>query len=191
MPSNFCQGNYKPLSYFAAGAMPLTGTQICSIFISRMFEDNPRVQDAIQELGEAVAIGGTDFFRYRNFLGAKVARRFMDSVGLHLTGDDVGNAALTELLGTVVTNGIVLGMRGTTTQEAVDEAAAGLLDQLLPELRNGVGPLIPHLVTVGVVFHRDELVPGTDEIAGWKAEFQQLQAGDPAHTNWTDEVAGE
>ncbi len=156
-----------------------------------MFENDRSISDAIQEFGEATAIGGASVLRYRDFLGTKVARRFMDKVGLNLAGDDVGNTALTELLGTVVTNGIVLGMRGTTTQEDVDEAVAGLLDQLPPGLRDGLDPLIPHLITEGLVFHRDELMPGTDEIAGWKAEFQQFQAGDPAHINWTDELAGE
>lgn len=155
-----------------------------------MFEDNPRISDAVHELGEAAAIGGVGFLRYRGFLGNKVARRFMDRMGLHLP-DDVGNTALAELLGTVVTNGIVLSMRGTTTQEDVDGTVEGLLDQLPPELHHSVGRLMPHLVTQGVLFHRNELVPGTDEIAGWKAEFQQLQAGDPTHANWTDELAGE
>lgn len=152
-------------------------------------KNNPGIPEALQELGKAAAGEGISIVRYRNFLGNRVARRFMDRVGLHLADDDVGNAALAELLGTAVTNGIVLGMRGTTTPEDIEVTAAELSDQLPIELHSTFGAIMPHMIAEGVIFHRDELLPGSDEVAEWKTEFQQLQAADPLHASWTGELA--
>ncbi|HSW66465.1 MAG TPA: hypothetical protein VLI54_04995 [Bacillota bacterium] len=135
----------------------------------------------MKSLTEAVVNASIEGRRLRDFLAHKAARRLMEQIGLILPGDDTGNAAVEELLGTVVATGMYLSQRDTIAEVDIQEQTARLKGDL-PEPIKVFGALMPHFIDCGIALHRDELVPGTPETTAWIEEFKQLHLMDPHNT---------
>ncbi len=140
--------------------------------------------DGIRELADMITTAGVTGLRYRDFIARKAARVFMDGIGLGLENDDVGNAALEDVLGTGVATGMVLSATGKTTPEDVDEQTARLAGQMPDPLREPLGAMMPHVIRHGIDFHRDEMMPGSARIEAWAAEFRLFKDADPRHELW-------
>jgi hypothetical protein len=93
--------------------------------------------------------------------------------------DEVGKAAMVELMGTCTTHGIVLGMTSRTDPEAVDAEITRLVGELPGGLGNALERLVALLVPRGIEFQRDELSKNTPKVQAWRAEFDLLNDTGP------------
>jgi len=134
--------------------------------------------EPIRDLARSVAELGIGIIRQRDYLGRKVAREFMDELGLSGSLDETGDTALADMLGVCVTGGIVLGMKKETDEASLQGEISRLNEGLPAPLRASVGRLIPMLVPKGIAFHRDELTQNTPKVQGWIKEFQLLASSE-------------
>jgi hypothetical protein len=134
--------------------------------------DNSR--DAMRALAQSVAEVSVGIVAMRDFLGRKVAREFMEEIGLAGNLDDIGDTALTDMLGVMATSGIVLSMRGDTSEEAIEREVDRLHAQMPAQLIPSVGRLTSLVIPRGISFHKEEMQNKTEKAESWISEFQLL-----------------
>lgn len=136
--------------------------------------ERARLPESYLGLANALAEVGEGIVRQRDFFGRKVAREYMQEIGLVGVLDDEGDAALTDLLGTCVTSGIVLGMRKTTDQSVIDSEAKRLQEQLPPSLKATFERLMLDLIPRGIEFYEMDMTQNSPRTREWTEEFRLL-----------------